>query len=173
MKKTLLILLTLICFSGYSQNLTEIQNHLLNIVNEERRSRDLTPFEIDEDINLAAKIQADYLSRITNFRQVSHTNPNPKLSSPSDRIKVGTNSKYRISNENITAFGYDETKTSLEIAQEAHNNFMNSQAHRVSIISKSFTIFDDRNPPPLYYGHYVTYNKKLNMIIVVQMFPRM
>lgn len=170
-KKTLFILLTLICFSGYSQNLTEIQNHLLQIVNEERRSRNLTPFEIDEEINLAAKIQADYLRRILNIRQVSHTNPNPKLSSPSHRIKVGTNSKYRSSGENITAFTYDETKTSLEIAQHAHDNFMNSRGHRTHIIFESFTVFDDCSPPTLYYGHYVEYNKKLNMIIVVQMFP--
>lgn len=171
MKRTLLILLTFICFSGYSQNLTEIQNQLLNVVNKERDSRNLSPFQTDETINTCAKIQADYLSTIGNIKQVSHTNPNPTLSSASHRIKVGSNLKYSISSENITAFTYDNTKTSLEIAEHIHSNFMSSEYHRLNIIHEGIDVFNEGNPPTLYYGHYVTYNKKLNLIIAVQMFP--
>ena len=78
MKKILIILLTLICSVGYSQNLGEIQRHLLNLVNEERSGRGLSAFVTDPLINDGAKIQGNYLSTIRSFKQVSHTNPNLK-----------------------------------------------------------------------------------------------
>ena len=47
MKKTLIILLTLISSIGYAQNLREIERHLLNLVNEERSNRGLSTFVTD------------------------------------------------------------------------------------------------------------------------------
>tara|TARA_Y100000385_G_scaffold210170_1_gene218017 strand:- start:372 stop:905 length:534 start_codon:yes stop_codon:yes gene_type:complete len=171
MKKILLILLTLISIVSYSQDLGEIQRHLLNLVNEERSGRGLSTFVTDPLINKSSKIQSDYLSTIINLNKVSHTNPNSKYRNATDRIRVGSNLKYDGSSENITAFFYDNSKTDLEIAKEIHNNFMNSKYHRLNIIYESVDVFNEGNPPPLYYGHYVTYNKKLNYIIAVQMFP--
>ena len=113
MKKILLILLTLISIVSYSQDLGEIQRHLLNLVNEERSNRGLSTFVTDTLINNGAKIQANYLSAIRSYKQVSHTNPNLKYKTPSDRIKITSDSKYNISSENVTIFTYDSSKTSV------------------------------------------------------------
>jgi len=172
MKKILLILLTLICSVGYSQNLGEIQRHLLNLVNEERSDGGLSTFVTDTLINNGAKIQADYLSTIRSYKQVSHTNPNPKYKTASDRIKIASNSKYDISSENVTAFTYDSTDTDLEIAIQAHNNFMNSKYHKMNVLTENGDYFNSGTILPRYYGCCVVYNEKLNAIIVIQMFPR-
>ena len=171
MKKVPFILLTLTCSLGYSQNLPEIQRHLLNLVNEERNDRGLSTFVTDTLINNGAKIHANYLSTIRSFKQVSHTNPNPKYKTASNRIKIASKSKYRISSENVTAFNYDSTKTDLEIAVQAHNNFMNSKYHRMNVLTEHGDYLNKGYILPSHYGHCVVYNKKLNAIIVVQMFP--
>lgn len=172
MKKILLILLTLISIVSHSQDLGKIQRHLLNLVNEERGNRGLSTFVTDTLINDGAKIQANYLSTIRSYKQVSHTNPNLKYKTPSDRIKITSDSKYNISSENVTIFTYDSSKTDLEIATQAHNNFMNSKYHKMNILTENGDYFNSGTILPRYYGHYVVYNKRLNAIIVVQMFPR-
>ena len=171
MKKILLILLTLISIVSHSQNLDEIQRHLLNLVNEERSNRGLSTFVTDTLINNGAKIQANYLSTIRSYKQVSHTNPNLKYKTASDRIKIASNSKYTNSSENVTAFTYDSSKTDLEIATQAHNNFMNSKYHKMNVLTEYTDIFNEGCILPSQYGHFVVYNKRLNAIIVVQMFP--
>jgi len=172
MKKILLILLTLISIVSHSQDLGKIQRHLLNLVNEERGNRGLSTFVTDTLINDGAKIQANYLSTIRSYKQVSHTNPNLKYKTPSDRIKITSDSKYNISSENVTIFTYDSSKTDLEIATQAHNNFMNSKYHKMNVLTENGDYFNSGTILPRYYGHYVVYNKRLNAIIVVQMFPR-
>ena len=173
MKEVLFLLLTLSYSIGYAQNPSEIQSHLLNLVNEERANRGLSTFETDVLINNGAKIQADYLSTIRSYKQVSHTNPNLKYKTASDRIKIASDSKYDISSENVTAFTYHSSKTDLEIATQAHNNFMNSKYHKMNVLTENGDYFNSGTISPRYYGHYVVYNKKLNAIIVVQMFPRL
>ena len=171
MKRTLIILLTLISSIGYSQNLREIERHLLNLVNEERSNRGLSTFVTDTLINNGAKIQANYLSTVRRFKQVSHTNPNPKYKTPSNRIKLASNSKYTNSSENVTAFTYHTTKTDLEIAIQAHNNFMSSKYHKMNVLTEYGDYLNEGYILPSHYGHHVVYNKKINAIIVVQMFP--
>ena len=171
MKKILLILLTLISIVSHSQNLDEIQRHLLNLVNEERSNRGLSAFVTDTLINNGTKIQANYLSTIRSYKQVSHTNPNLKYKTASDRIKIASNSKYTNSSENVTAFTYDSSKTDLEIATQAHNNFMNSKYHKMNVLTEYGDYLNKGYILPSHYGHHIVYNKKLNAIIVVQMFP--
>ncbi len=172
MKYLILLILTIFSNLSYSQNLVEIEKQLLILVNEERASRSLTTFITDSLINNAAKIHAKYLSTIMSFQQVSHTNPNLKYKYPSDRIIISSNSKYDMSSENVTAFNYDSTKTDLEIATQVHNNFMNSKYHKMNVLTENGDYFNSGTILPRYYGHYVVYNKNLNAIIVVQMFPR-
>ena len=171
MKKILLILLTLISIVSHSQNLDEIQRHLLNLVNEERSNRGLSTFVTDTLINNGAKIHANYLSTVRSYKQVTHTNPNLKYKYPSNRIKIASNSKYTNSSENVTAFTYDSSKTDLEIAIQAHNNFMSSKYHKMNVLTEHGDYLNKGYILPSQYGHHVVYNKKLNAIIVVQMFP--
>jgi|TARA_B100001094_G_C17911064_1_gene661229 uncharacterized protein YkwD len=171
MKYIIIILLTFICNLGHSQNLSNIENHLLNLVNEERSNRGLSTFVTDPLINDGAKIQANYLSTIRSYKQVSHTNPNLKYKTASDRIKIASNSKYTNSSENVTAFTYDSSKTDLEIATQAHNNFMNSKYHKMNVLTEYGDYLNKGYILPSHYGHHIVYNKKLNAIIVVQMFP--
>lgn len=171
MKKILIIFLTLICNVSYSQNFTEIEKHLLNLINEERSNRGLSNFATDTLINNGAKIQATYLSGVDTRKKISHTNENPLYEWPDNRIKISSDLKYIISSENITAFNYDSTKTSLEIAQRIHNNFMSSEYHRMNILNEIVSVFNEERILTSYYGHYISYNEKLNLIIAVQMFP--
>ncbi len=171
MKNILIIILTFVCNLSYSQNFTEIETHLLNLINEERSSRGLSTFATDTLINNGAKIQAIYLSGVNSRKKITHTNENPLYESPGDRIKISSNLKYIISSENITAFNYDSTRTSLEIAQRIHNNFMSSEYHRMNVLKEVDDVFDESVIFTSYYGHYISYNKKLNLMVVVQMFP--
>ena len=171
MKYLILSILTIFSNLSYSQNLVEIEKQLLILVNDERASRSLTTFITDSLINNAAKIHAKYLSTIMSFTQVSHTNPNPKYKTASDRIKIGSNLKYSISSENITAFTYDPTKTDLEIAIQAHTNFMESKYHKMNVLTEGIDVFDKGFISPSHFGHCVVYNERINAIIVVQMFP--
>ena len=171
MKYLILLILTIFSNLSYSQNLVEIEKQLLILVNEERASRSLTTFITDSLINNAAKIHAKYLSTIMSFQQVSHTNPNPKYRTPSNRIKIASNSKYTNSSENVTAFTYHSTKTDLEIAIQVHNNFMNSKYHKMNVLTEYGDYLNEGYILPSHYGHHVVYNKYLNAIIVVQMFP--
>ena len=171
MKKTLKILLIFVCNSVFSQNFTEIEQHLLSLINEERSSRGLSAFATDTLINNGAKIQAVYLSNINNRNKITHINENPLYKYPDDRIKISSHLKYAISSENITAFNYDSTKTSLEIAQRIHNNFMSSEYHRMNVLNEIDDVFDESVTLTSYYGHSVSYNEKLNLVIAVQMFP--
>tara|TARA_B100001094_G_C17741395_1_gene581327 strand:- start:45 stop:578 length:534 start_codon:yes stop_codon:yes gene_type:complete len=171
MKNILIIILTFVCNLSYSQNFTEIETHLLNLINEERSSRGLSTFATDTLINNGAKIQAIYLSGVHTRKKVSHINENPLYELPDDRIRVGSNLKYGISSENITAFNYDNVQTSLEIAQRIHNNFMSSTYHKMNVLTEVYDVFNEGKTFTSYYGHYITYNEKLNLIIAVQMFP--
>jgi uncharacterized protein YkwD len=171
MKYLILLILTIFSNLSYSQNLVEIEKQLLILVNEERASRSLTTFITDSLINNAAKIHAKYLSTIMSFQQVSHTNPNLKYKYPSDRIKIASNSKYGTSSENVTAFTINTPKTDLEIAVQAHTNFMNSKPHKMNVLTEGIDVFDEGFISPSHYGHCVVYNERINAIIVVQMFP--
>ncbi|MDC1196443.1 hypothetical protein N8010_03680 [Crocinitomicaceae bacterium] len=124
-------------------------------MNEERNDRGLSTFVTDTLINNGAKIHANYLSTIRSFKQVSHTNPNPKYKTASNRIKIASKSKYRISSENVTAFNYDSTKTDLEIAVQAHNNFMNSKYHRMNVLTEHGDYLNKGYILPSHYGHCV------------------
>ena len=42
----------------------------------------------------------------------------------------------------------------------------------MNVLTENGDYFNSGTISPRYYGHYVVYNKKLNAIIVVQMFPR-
>lgn len=152
----------------FGQNLVQVEKHLLNIVDKERNIRGLSSFVTDSLINNSAAIQADYLSEINSIKNVSHTNPIVRYRNASDRVKIASNSKYAIANENITAFFYDSSKTDCEIAEQIHSNFMESKYHRMNILSE---VRNDSTIYPSYYGHCVTYNKKMNYIIAVQVFP--
>ena len=171
MKYLILLILTIFSNLSYSQNLVEIEKQLLILVNEERASRSLTTFITDSLINNAAKIHAKYLSTIMSFQQVSHTNPNPKYRKPWDRIKIASNLKYGTSSENVTAFTINTPKTDLEIAVQAHTNFMNSKPHKINVLTEGIDVFDEGFISPSHYGHCVVYNERINAIIVVQMFP--
>ena len=70
-------------------------------------------------------------------KKISHINENPLYEFPDDRIKIGSDLKYIISSENITAFNYDSTQTSLEIAQRIHNNFMSSKYYRMNVLNEA------------------------------------
>jgi len=64
--------------------------------------------------------------------------------------------------------GIDCPPSLKNIFKEIHNNFMNSKYHRMNLLNE---VSDGTITFPSYYGHYVTYNKKLNYIMAVQMFP--
>lgn len=168
MKKVLFIFLLLSFSPGFAQNLNEIEKYLIEIVNLDRNETGLSSFVIDPLISEAAKIQADYLSTINTIKEVSHSNPILKYRSATDRIRKVSNLKYDLSSENITAFFYNASKTSLEIAEQIHSNFMNSKYHRINLLRE--VKYKDITYPS-YYGHCIIHNRKLNYIIAVQMFP--
>ena len=171
MKYLILSILTIFSNLSYSQNSVEIEKQLLILVNKERSERGLTTFITDTLINNGAQIQADYLCTVRTIKQISHSNPNPIHSTSSKRVRVASDLKYSVSNENITAFGYESIKTDLEIAQTIHDNFMNSKFHKMNVLREIVDIFNEGWVSPVSYGHSVVYDKSKNLIIAVQLFP--
>ena len=171
MKYLILSILTIFSNLSYSQNSVEIEKQLLILVNKERSERGLTTFITDTLINNGAQIQADYLCTVRTIEQISHSNPNPIHSTSSKRVRVASDLKYSVSNENITAFGYESIKTDLEIAQTIHDNFMNSKFHKMNVLREMVDIFNEGWVYPVSYGHSVVYDKSKNLIIAVQLFP--
>ena len=106
-----------------NSGLSQFQQEVVNLVNEERAKAGLNALTVDMDVTAAA--QARSKEQVTSF---SHTRP--------DGTKCFTalaeqGVTYRSAGENI-AFGQRTPK-------EVMNAWMNSEGHRANILSKNFT----------------------------------
>ncbi|MFZ5647362.1 MAG: CAP domain-containing protein [Bacillota bacterium] len=106
--------------------LTAEETQLLSLINQERTSRGLKPFEVDMRLVGTARAKAQDMA-VNNY--FSHTSPT--LGTPYDQmVKAGITGYYILGAENI-AFARS--------VQEAHTNFMNSDGHRRNILDPRHT----------------------------------
>ena len=103
------------------------ENHVLNIVNEERTNAGLKPLQMDWELQRVARIKACDMATTGYF---SHQSPD--YGSPFEMMKQYGIS-YRTAGENIAQ--------GQRTPQEVMNAWMNSQGHRANILKSDFTHF--------------------------------
>ncbi|SDF92088.1 uncharacterized protein, YkwD family [Thermoanaerobacter thermohydrosulfuricus] len=126
-------------------SLSQEEKTLIELINQERISRNLNPLQVDENLCKVARLKAEDMKENNYF---SHTSPT--YGSPFDMMKkFGIN--YYLAGENI-ALNSNVIK--------AHYSLMNSEGHRANIL----------NPYYNKIGVGIVKNKEGNGIIVVEMF---
>lgn len=163
-KSILILLLSIITPSVFSQNVGVIGDSLFSLMEQERNVHEVqSPIFMSDFLCKIAKYQADYIFRTGT---ISHSNPTIGYRSPTERGETyGLRSGM---GENITVFGYGD-ETDSEISKHILDNFMNSRGHRIRILGDTHHYLDGTYGD-YYYGHYIILNKKRKLIIVVQTF---
>ncbi len=110
-----------------SNNLSELERRVFELINQERTSRGLAALTLNPKLISAAQHHATNMAQ---FNRLSHSIPEADLPNLIDRINH-YRYNYRSAGETI-AFGYPS-------AREVVNAWMNSSGHRDIILSTSYT----------------------------------
>jgi uncharacterized YkwD family protein/spore coat assembly protein SafA len=102
-----------------------VENHVLNIVNQERQKQGLKPLQMDWELQRVARVKACDMAQKGYFSHQS-----PTYGSPFDMMKQFGIS-YRTAGENIAQ--------GQRSPQEVMNAWMNSTGHRANILKSDFT----------------------------------
>jgi uncharacterized YkwD family protein len=119
-------------------SLSTMENRMVNLINEERRKNDLTPYRIDLKLAHVARIKAQDMVDNNYFSHYS-----PTYGSPFDMMK-----KYGI--EYLTAGENISGNSSVE---RAHDSLMKSSGHRQNILNPQFNHIGIGIKPSKRYGY--------------------
>ncbi|RJR37238.1 MAG: CAP domain-containing protein [Deltaproteobacteria bacterium] len=116
------------------KHLPKVEDLVLEMTNQARRSQGLAPLSNDEELrNVARAYSDDMLAR--NF--FDHTNPEGVAFD--ERISDHYPHRVYVVGENIwSAFGYHPDKTQ-QVAKEIMDSWMNSPGHRENLLSPGYT----------------------------------
>ena len=104
-------------------NLTEDENELLNLINNEREKNNLQPLKIDEELQNVARLKAQDLVENNYFSHIS-----PVYGTPFEMLKNNQIS-YKTASENIAG---------NPSVSEALKSFLNSDSHKQNILSNDY-----------------------------------
>ncbi|EOC99750.1 CAP domain-containing protein [Caldisalinibacter kiritimatiensis] len=107
-----------------ARSLTQNEQNMVNLINEERRKRNLQPLKVDLELTKLARMKSQDMVDNNYFSHYS-----PTYGSPFDMMKT-YGIDYLYAGENIAA------NSSVE---RAHTSLMNSQGHRENILKREFT----------------------------------
>jgi len=108
-----------------SQQLSQFENEVVALTNQERVNNGLAPLQIDEELSVVAREKSNDMSARNYFDHNS-----PTYGSPFDMMQ-SYGISYRAAGENIAK--------GQQTPQEVVNAWMNSQGHRENILNSSFT----------------------------------
>lgn len=108
-----------------SQQLSQFENEVVTLTNQERAKNGLAPLQIDEELSVVAREKSNDMSARNYFDHNS-----PTYGSPFDMMQ-SYGISYRAAGENIAK--------GQQTPQEVVNAWMNSQGHRENILNSSFT----------------------------------
>nr|WP_294905687.1 CvpA family protein [uncultured Lacibacter sp.] len=109
--------------TGYYKTRPDLEHQMLQLINAERRKRNLKPLVADEPLRKVARAHsADMMKR----GYFSHVNPE------------GKDPFYRMKKAGITYKKAGENLAYASTLQKAHKGLMNSPSHRAAILNKSF-----------------------------------
>ena len=107
-----------------AQNLSNMEQRMVNLINEERRQNGLSPLQVDSKVTSVARKKAQDMVKNNYFSHYS-----PTYGSPFDMLdRFGV--EYLHAGENLAA---------NSSVQRAHSSLMNSSGHRQNILSKKFS----------------------------------
>ncbi|MCR6110182.1 LysM peptidoglycan-binding domain-containing protein [Bacillus sp. A301a_S52] len=106
-------------------SLSEFEQEVIRLTNEERESRGLDSFDIAEDVSEVARVKSEDMRDDDYF---SHTSPT--YGSPFDMLR-SFDISYRSAGENIAA--------GQATPEQVVNSWMNSPGHRANILNSDFT----------------------------------
>lgn len=104
-------------------NLTQEENELLSLINNERKKNNLPDFQIDENLQNVARLKAEDLVQNNYFSHIS-----PTYGTPFEMLK-SNNIKYKTASENIAG------NSSLS---DAVNSWLSSESHKNNILSNDY-----------------------------------
>lgn len=110
---------------GTDSSLSEFEQEVIRLTNEERESRDLEPLDIAEDVSEVARVKSEDMRDDNYF---SHTSPT--YGSPFDMLR-SFDISYRSAGENIAA--------GQATPEQVVNSWMNSPGHRANILNSGYT----------------------------------
>lgn len=108
-----------------SQQLSQFENEVVELTNQERQKNGLAPLQIDEELSAVAREKSNDMSVKNYFDHNS-----PTYGSPFDMMK-SYGISYRAAGENIAK--------GQRTPQEVVDAWMNSQGHRENILNGNFT----------------------------------
>lgn|SRR5690625_2559824 len=108
-----------------SQQLSQFENEVVTLTNQERAKNGLAPLQIDEELSVVAREKSNDMAAKNYFDHNS-----PTYGSPFDMMQ-SYGISYRAAGENIAK--------GQQTPQEVVNAWMNSQGHRENILNSSFT----------------------------------
>lgn len=106
-----------------SLNLTDDENTLLTLINEERKKNNLSELQVDENLQNVARLKAQDLVDNNYFSHIS-----PKYGTPFEMLK-NNNIPYKTASENIA--GNSDIASALK-------SWLNSDSHKANILSKDY-----------------------------------
>lgn len=123
-------------------NISQFEQEVIELTNEQRSQRGLAPLEIDEDTSGVARTKSADMRDQGYF---SHNSPT--YGSPFDMLShYGVS--YRGAGENIAA--------GQQTPEQVVNSWMNSDGHRANILNENFTHIGVGHVEGGSYGHYWT-----------------
>jgi uncharacterized protein YkwD len=120
-----------------SKAISHIQDALLKKVNDYRIKKRLSILTIENGLQISAQNQCDYLFKIG---KLSHEQPDKKLRTTRDRIKVFSEKSYMSYGENCLKTYGDISAINIEaIAEDMFQLWRTSKPHNANLLNQSFT----------------------------------
>lgn len=143
MKKIYSILIILICFGGFSQelelNYTALEDGVLELMNEHRKTLTLDILEKDIVLQKAAQDQSNYMLAI---KKLAHEQPTANKKYPKNRIHFYGGTNFSNYGENVLYLTIEtQTYSKKEIADLAKKIYLEwatSPPHYKNITTKEF-----------------------------------
>ncbi|WP_107037264.1 CAP domain-containing protein [Brumimicrobium mesophilum] len=164
-----LILIPLLSFGQLTAEHEEIINReVFNQMNALRHQKNLQPLKINSDLEIAAKLQADYNAK---NKELSHfQSNNPQYRTPVKRVsmvKTGDDETFYTVGENatftfITSDKEIDSNYLKKIADEIFESWKQSKGHRENMLNREFN----------HYGFATTVRKESGIIYAIQVFTK-
>ncbi len=143
MQKIYSILLILISISGFSQevmvNYTALEDGVLQLMNEHRKTVSLNPLGKDIVLQKAAQDQSNYMLAI---RKLAHEQPSSNKKTPKNRIQFYGGKDFNSYGENVLYVTIEPSNYSKkelgDLAKKIYLVWANSPPHYKNIVDKEY-----------------------------------
>lgn len=131
-----LFMLAQAALAAVPDNIQAIRQQALDLVNRERRERNLAPLQLGENLIEAAQTHAEDM-----FNRGYYAHESPEGETVQDRYLEAGGSRWQLVAENIARCGGCTPPVDAEAVERLHQGWMNSPPHREAILNPSLNTF--------------------------------